>query len=398
MRLRYNYRLYPTPGQRSALARAFGCARVVFNDGLAARQDAQDAGQPYVTDAELSARLTAAKKTPERTWLTEVSAVVLQQALADLNAAYRNFFASVKGERKGPKVRPPRFRSRKDRRQAIRFTANARFSLTPGGKLRLPKIGDVPVRWSRNLPSIPSSVTVILDAAGRYYASFAIETEPGALPEAGTDVGIDLGLAHFAVLSDGRKVANPRFLRRAERRLRKAQQALSRKVRGSANRDKAQVKVARLHARVADTRRDWLHKESTRIIRDNQAVYAEDLCVSGLARTRLARSVHDAGWSMFTRMLEYKARLYGREFRRIGRFEPTSQVCSACGVKDGPKPLSVRTWACAACGTVHDRDVNAAKNVLALGRRESLNARGGQVRPPHATAQASEAGSLRGAA
>jgi putative transposase len=218
---------------------------------------------------------------------------------------------------------------------------------------------------------------VILDAAGRYYASFAIETEPGALPGAAADVGIDLGLAHFAVLSDGRKVANPRFLRRAERRLRKAQQALSRKVRGSANRDKARVKVARLHARVADTRRDWLHKESTRIIRDNQAVYVEDLCVSGLARTRLARSVHDAGWSVFTGMLEYKARLYSREFRRIGRFEPTSQVCSACGVKDGPKPLSVRTWACAACGTVHDPDLNAAKNVLALGRRESLNARGG---------------------
>ena len=173
--LRYNYRLYPTSGQRAALARAFGCARVVFNDGLSARQQAREAGLPYITDAELSARLTASKATPERAWLGEISSVVLQQALADLNAAYRNFFASVTGRRKGPKVAPPRFRSRKDRRQAIRFTANARFAITAGGKLHLPKIGDVPVRWSRDLPSVPSSVTVIIDAAGRYFASFVVE-------------------------------------------------------------------------------------------------------------------------------------------------------------------------------------------------------------------------------
>jgi putative transposase len=146
VQLRYNYRLYPSPGQCVALARTFGCARVVFNDALRARQEAHAAGLPYLTDGELSARLTAAKATQERAWLSEVSAVVLQQALADLNAAYRNFFASIKGIRKGPKVRPPRFRSRKDRRQAIRFTANARFQITPGGKLRLPKIGDVSVR------------------------------------------------------------------------------------------------------------------------------------------------------------------------------------------------------------------------------------------------------------
>ncbi len=398
VQLRYNYRLYPAPGQRAALARAFGCARVMFNDALRARQEAHQAGLPYITDGELSARLTAAKAAPERAWLAEVSAVVLQQAIADLGTAYRNFFASLKGERKGPKIAPPRFRSRKDRRQAVRFTANARFKVLVNGKLRLPKIGDVEVRWSRELPSEPSSVTVILDAAGRYFASFVVDTEPGALPEANGEIGIDLGLTHFAVLSDGRKIANPRFLRRAERRLRKAQKALSRKARGSSNREKARVRVARVHAKVADTRRDWLHKESTRVIRDNQAVYAEDLCVSGLGRTRLAKSVHDAGWSAFTAMLEYKARLHGRTFARIGRFEPTSQVCSACGVKDGPKPLSVREWACATCGVVHDRDVNAARNILAAGRADSLNACGGDVRPGHALAVASEAGSLRGAA
>ncbi len=398
VRLRYNYRLYPAPGHRQALARAFGCARVVFNDSLRARHDAYAAGLPDITDAELSARLTAAKATPERAWLGEVSAVVLQQALADLNTAYRNFFASITGNRKGPKIAPPRFRSRKDRRQAIRFTRNARFTITAGGKLRLPKIGDVPVRWSRDLPSEPSSVTVIMDAAGRYFASFVIEAGDEPLPEAGTEVGIDLGLTHFAVLSDGRKVANPRFLRRAERKLRKAQQALSRKAKGSSNRAKARIRVARVHAQVADTRRDWLHKQSTRVIRDSQAVYVEDLCVSGLGRTRLARSVHDAGWSAFTSMLEYKARKHGRTFARIGRFGPTSQVCSACGVKDGPKPLGVRQWTCAACGTVHDRDVNAARNILAAGRADRLNACGGDVRPGPALAVAGEAGSPRGAA
>ena len=233
-----------------AFARAFGCARVVANDALRARQEAHQAGLPYITDAELSARLTAAKKTPERAWLNEVSAVVLQQALADLNTAYRNFFASVTGKRKGPKVAPPRFRSRKDHRQAIRFTTNARFKILPNGKLRLPKIGDVPLRWSRPLPSEPSSVTVIKDAAGRYFASFVVEAEPGSLPATGPVLGIDLGLTHFAVLSDGRKIVSPQFLRRAEKVLRRRQQDLSRKQKGSKNRTKARLKLARAHAMV----------------------------------------------------------------------------------------------------------------------------------------------------
>jgi IS605 OrfB family transposase len=393
VQLRYSYRIYPAPGQQRALARAFGCARVVFNDALAARQAAYQAGEPYISDAELSARLTAAKAAPERAWLGEVSAVVLQQALAD-----RNFFASVTGKRKGPKAGAPRFRSRKDSRQAIRFTKNSRFAVLGNGRLRLPKIGDVPVRWSRPLPSVPSSVTVIRDAAGRFFASFVVQTNPRLLPEIGRECGIDLGLGHFAVLDDGTKITAPRFLRRAEKKLKKTQRDLSRKQKGSANREKARVKLARAHARVTDARRDFHHKLSTKIIRENQAVYVEDLAVRGLARTRMAKSVHDAGWSAFTLMLEYKAKRYGREFRRIGRFEPTSQVCSSCGVRDGPKPLHVRAWQCGACGTVHDRDVNAAKNILALGRGERLNARRGQVRPPLAVAPACEAGSRRSAA
>ncbi len=397
MQLRYNYRLYPTPGQRAALARAFGCARVVFNDALGARQQAHAAGLPYPTDAELSARLTAAKASPERAWLGEVSAVVLQQALADLNAAYRNFFASLAGRRKGPKVAPPKFRSRKDRRQAIRFTANARFSVTPGGKLRLPKIGDIPVRWSRGLPSAPSCVTVIKDAADRYFASFVVQTVPDTLPAAEPVIGIDLGLTHFAVLSDGRKIASPRFLRRSEKKLRRAQRSLSRKQEGSQSRDKARVKLARAHARVADARREFHHQLSTALIRENQAVAVEDLAVNGLARTRLAKSVHDAGWSAFVHMLEYKARRYGREFHRIGRFEPTSQVCSACGVKDGPKPLHIRALQCRGCGTWLDRDVNAAVNV-ARAAGLAVTACGAPVRPGPVPAQRGEAGTLPGAA
>jgi putative transposase len=389
--VRYRYRLYPTPGQQQALARVFGCARVVFNDALHTRQQAHEAGLPHITDAELSARLTACKATPERAWLGDVSAVILQQALADLNAAYRNFFASCSGKRKGPKVAPPRFRSRKDRRQAIRFTANARFRVLPNGKLRLPKIGDVPVRWSRPLPSKPSSVTVIKDPAGRYFASFVVETEPGPLPQTEPLVGIDLGLVHFAVLSDGRKIASPQFLRRAEKKLRRRQRDLSRKQKGSCNRAKARVKAARAHARVADARRDFHHQLSTRLIRDNQAVAVEDLEVKGLARTRLAKSVHDAGWAAFVAMLEYKARLYGREFHRIGRFEPTSQVCSACGLKDGPKPLHVRAWQCQGCGAWLDRDLNAAINV-ARAAGLAVTACGAQVRPGPVLAQRSEAG------
>ncbi|TQF07319.1 IS200/IS605 family element transposase accessory protein TnpB [Kitasatospora acidiphila] len=345
MQLRYSFRLYPNGPQRSALARAFGCARVVYNDALRTREDARAAGEAFPKIGDLSkALITEAKKTMERAWLAEVSAVVLQQSLRDLDTAYRNFFDGLTGKR--PRMGAPRFKSRKDNRQAVRFTANARWKVTAGGDLSLPKIGDVRVKWSRSLPSVPSTVTVIKDAAGGYFASFVVDSDPGAdlLPEATGVVGIDLGLTHFAVLSDGTKIDSPRFLRRAEKRLKKAQRDLSRKAKGSRNRDKARVKVARAHARVADARREFHHQLSTWLLRENQAVAVEDLAVKALARTRMAKSVHDAGWSAFVAMLEYKAVKFGRTLVRIGRFEPTSQVCSACGIKDGPKPLSVRAW------------------------------------------------------
>ncbi|MFE6163034.1 RNA-guided endonuclease InsQ/TnpB family protein [Streptomyces sp. NPDC056486] len=397
MQLRYAFRLYPNVPQRAALARAFGCARVVFNDAVRAREDARTAGAAFPTAGELSKKLiTQAKRTAERSWLGEVSAVVLQQSLRDAEAAYRNFFASLAGTRKGPSTGPPHFKSRRDVRQSIRFTANARWSLTDGGRLSLPKIGAVKVKWSRALPSTPSSVTVVKDAAGRYFASFVIDTDPHADATAMTAsdqaVGIDLGLTHFAVLSDGRKIDSPRFLRRAEKKLKKAQRELSRKQKGSKNREKARLKVARAHVKVADARHEFHHQLSTQLIRENQAIGVEDLAVSGLARTRLAKSVHDAGWSSFVHMLGYKATRYGRTLVKIGRFEPTSQTCSACGRRDGPKPLHVRTWTCTACGTVHDRDTNAAINVKQAAGL-AVTACGAQVRPGPVPAQRSETGS-----
>jgi putative transposase len=392
VQLRYRYRVYPTPGQQVELAKAFGCARVVFNDGLRLRQAARENGEKYVSDGDLSRRvITEAKGTPERAWLSEVPSAVLQQALADLNTAYRNFFASVSGKRKGRRMGPPRFRSRKDNRQAIRFTRNARFKVLDNGRLRLPKVGHLEVRWSRPLPSEPSSVTIVKDAADRYFASFVVTTaEAETLPREESEVGIDLGLTHFAVLSDGTKVTAPKFLRRAARKLKRLQQALSRKQKGSANRKKAVIKLARAHARVADTRRDWQHKLSTQIIRENQAVYVEDLAVAGLGRTKLAKSVHDAGWASFTTMLEYKAARYGRTFDRVDRFFPSTRMCSQCGLVNDKMALHVRSWNCR-CGAAHDRDVNAAINILAAGQADRLNDRGAQVRPALVPAPRGEA-------
>ncbi|MFD5816707.1 RNA-guided endonuclease InsQ/TnpB family protein [Streptomyces sp. NPDC127038] len=390
MYLRYSFRLEPTPGQRIVLARTFGCARVVYNDALAARKAAYRADGSRIATGVLAKRvITDAKKTPERAWLAEVSVDALQSSLRDLDTAYANFFASVSGKRPGRRVGLPVFKSKKDSRQAVRFSRNG-FRLRDNGRLNLAKIGDVRVRWSRSLPSAPSSVTVIKDPSGRYFASFVVQVEPEPLAPVTSEVGIDLGLTlpqtpsggtPIAVLSDGEVIDNPRFLRRAERRLNKAQRALSRKAKGSRNRAKARLKVARAHARVADARRDWCHQSASRLVRDNQAVYLEDLAVFGLARTRLAKSVHDAAWGMFRRVLEEKAARYGRHVGIVSRWLPSSQTCSVCWVVDGKKPLHVRFWRCEGCGTEHDRDLNASRVILAAGQAERLNAPGGPVSP-----------------
>jgi putative transposase len=377
------------------LARVFGCARVVYNDALRLREQAHAAGEK-VSDSELQRRvITLAKRTPEREWLAGVPSVALVQACNDARRAYRNWFDSLSGVRKGRRIGHPVFR-RKHGRQSIRLTRNG-FGLR-GQRLYVAKVGEIAVRWSRPLPSAPSSVTVIREPDGRYYASFVVDRPATSLPPCGREVGIDLGLSRLAVTSDGQIIANPRFLRAKEHKLAQAQRALSRTAKGSANRVKARRRVAVLHRKVRETRLDHAHKTALALVRDNQAVYAEDLAVAGLARTRLARSVHDAGWAQLLRLIGEKAEHYGRTFHQVGRFTPTSQTCSACGAKDGPKPLHVRSWQCKACGAVHDRDVNAARNILAAGRAERLNACGGTVRPAAPPARPGETGTHRGAA
>jgi len=373
---------------------------VVYNDGLRLHRDAHKAGLPFIGDAELSRRVvTLAKHTPERAWLGEVSAVVLQQSLSDLSRAYRNHFADLKrvkvararGETARLKVSKPRCKSRHDN-QAVRFTRNSRFRLAPGGRLSLPKVGDVRVRWSRPLPSDPSSVTVTLDGTGRFHASFVVKVPEAPLPATGGAVGVDLGLTSFAALSIGEKVDNPRWLRQREKALRRSQRNVARKQGGSRNREKARRRVARLHARVADARRDFHHQLSTRLLREYRTVCVETLNVAGLGRSKLARSVHDAGWGQFTAMLEYKAGPCGRRVVKVDPWYPSSRVCSACGRRDGPKPLKVRAWACPGCGTTHDRDLNAAKNVLAEGL--SVAACGPGARPGASRAVGDEAGTV----
>jgi putative transposase len=393
--VRYRYRLRPTPGQQMALARVFGCARVVYNDALRLREQCYAAGMK-ISDSEVQRRVvTLAKLTPEREWLAHAPSVALVQACNDARRAYRNWFDSMAGVRKGRKVGHPVFR-RKHGRQSIRLTRNG-FSLH-GQRLYVAKVGQIRLRWSRPLPSEPSSVTVIWEPGGRYYASFVVERQPTPLPACSREVGVDVGLDRLAVISDGQVIANPRFLRAKQRKLARAQRALAHKAKGSANRVKARRRVAVVHRKVRETRRDHAHKTALALVRDNQAVYAEDLAIAGLGRTRLAKSVHDAGWAQLLRLTGEKAQQYGRTFHRIGRYTPTSQTCSACGANDGPKPPQVRRWQCRACGAVHDRDVNAAINILAAGRAERLNACGGTVRPGATLAGPGETGTHRGAA
>jgi putative transposase len=374
MKQRYRYRLYPHPHQQLALAKAFGCARVVWNDALVKSRELYAAGEKTSYPVLAKLCITQAKQIPERSWLSGPSNMVLQQPVRDLDLAYRNWWASLSGKRKGPKVRAPRFRKRRGA-QAIRFMSHV--FRTGEQTLTLSKIGTVPIEWSRDLPSAPSSCTVIRDASGRYFASFVLEVEPKPLPANGKAIGIDLGLVFLAVTSAGEKIAPPKFLRSALKRLRRLQRHLKHKQKGSNRLAVARRQVAKLHATIADKRLDFLHQLSTRIIRENQTVVLEDLNVSGMLKNKkLARSIADAGWRQFRTLLESKALQYGRQLVVINRWLPTSQVCSTCAHHDGKKELSIREWQCPSCAAVHDRDVNAAQNILAAGLAESRNGRG----------------------
>jgi putative transposase len=365
MKLRYQYKIYPTDQQKRLMSQLFGCCRVVFNDALAYCQEQYRAGNKKPSSGELSKRLTELKKTEEKQWLTEVSSVPLQQSLRDLEQAYSNFFKSCKVPRKGKKVKLPKFKKRKSK-QSARFTDNGFKLYRNSDYIYIAKIGDIKVIWSRELPAIPSSITLIKDSADRYFVSFVVEFDPQQLPKNGQSVGIDLGITDFATLSNGEKVKSPKPLKKQLKRLRKLQRNLSRKQKGSKRREVARKKLAKLHAKISDTRNDFLHKLSTKIIRENQTIVLEDLNVSGMIKNRkLSRAISDLGWRSFRTMLEAKSVMYGRDFRVIDRWIPTSQTCSCCGFRGGKKELNIREWTCLNCGESHDRDVNAAVNILA---------------------------------
>ncbi|MEH1783629.1 MAG: RNA-guided endonuclease TnpB family protein [Nostoc sp.] len=321
--------------------------------------------------------ITQAKKTDERVWLSEVSNIPLQQSLNDLEQAYQNFFKSCKKERKGKPVRPPKFKKRRAA-QSARFRKGG-FKVCQTS-VYLAKIGQVEVVWSRALPAEPSSVTVLKDAAGRYFVSFVVEIQSSPLPQLDNAVGIDLGITTFATLSTGEKVDAPKPLKKRIGRLRRLSKNLSRKKRGSKRYEVARKRKAKLQAKLSDTRTDFLHKLSTKLIRENQAIILEDLNVSGMLKNRkLSRAISDLGWRQFRTFLEGKAEKYGREFRVISRWEPTSQTCSSCGFRGGKLDLSIREWICLNCESTHDRDVNAAVNIkVAGGHSETQNGRGGK--------------------
>lgn len=372
----YRYRFYPSSEQADLLARTFGCVRYVYNRALAERSRAWTQEQRRVSFAETCRMLTAWKADPETAWLYEVSNVALQQGLQHLQNAYLAFWAK--------RARYPRFKSKRRSRASATFTTSG-FRWRDG-RITLAKMtGPLDIRWSRPLPvgAEPSTVTVSRDSAGRWHISILVEETIKTLPPLESAVGIDAGIMSLVTLSTGEKITNPRHERRDRARLALMQRRLSRKANGSANRAKARWKVARAHARIADRRRDHLHKLSTRIIRENQTVIIEDLSVGNMIRNHsLARAISDAAWAEFRAMLEYKAGWYGRAVVAIDRFYPSSKTCSGCGHLLASLPLDVREWRCPGCGAVHDRDVNAAQVIRAAGL--AVQAYGDGVRPARA--------------
>ncbi|WP_282106350.1 MULTISPECIES: transposase [unclassified Crossiella] len=395
---RYRYRIEPNQAQQAMLARTFGSARVVFNDAIRCRDEAYRAGEK-ITPTEVQRRvITEAKTSEQRGWLSEVASVALVQSVRDAHRAFVNFFDSVQGRRRGRKVGRPRFKSRKDSRQSFRLTRNG-FSLGCDGRLYLAKIGEVRVRWSRDLPSQPSSVTIIREPDGHCYASFVVEVEPTPLPPVEQEAGLDLGIARLATIADttGRRtdVANPKHLARKQRKLARLEREKARRARGGRNRAKTRRKVAIQHGKVSRARRDYHHKQALTLVRENQAVYVEDLNIVGMVRNRrLARAIHDAGWAQFVRLIQETAQRHGRTVHTVDRWYPSSKKCSACGHVMDVMPLQVRTWSCPVCGVVHDRDHNAAINILAAGRADKHNACGAGVSPPCGEAVGAEAGSI----
>ena len=354
----YQFRFYPDPQQETLLAQTFGCVRFVYNSILRYRTDAYYQSQQKVGYIGANARLTAIKQTPELAFLNDVSSAPLQQCLRNQQAAFKNFFEG--------RAKYPTFKSKKHR-QSAEFTYRA-FTFK-NGELKLAKC-DKPlaIKWSQPLPSDPTTVTVSKDQAGRYFVSCLCEFDPTLLPVTDKKVGIDVGIKDLFVTSDGFKSGNPRHTAKYAAKLAKYQRRLAKKTLGSKNRLKAKRKVARVHAKISDCRLDNLHKLSHRLVNENQVICAENLAVKNMIKNpTLAKAIADASWGEFTRQLEYKAGWNGRTYVEIGRFFPSSKRCSCCGFVKDKLPLDVRSWECPECKAVHDRDINAAKNVLAAG-------------------------------
>jgi putative transposase len=363
----YRFRFYPTEAQRTALAKTFGCARYVYNWALALRTDSYYEEGKSVSYTDTSKALTKLKRDEDHEWLKEPSSVALQQSLRNLESAFQNFFDGRAGY--------PNFK-RKHGKQTARFASNA-FTLY-GKSLSVAKVpGTLNVRWSRDLSDScnVTSVTLTKDSAGRYFVSLTCTEEKEPLPQTSKTVGVDLGITDVVVTSGGFKSGNPKHLEQSLYRLKKAQRRLSRKEKGSQNWKKQKRRVAKIHAQIADKRSDFLHKLSRKLVDENQVICLETLAVKNMQQNRsLARSIGDTGWSALVRQVEYKAEWTGRTVVKIDRWFPSTKRCSACGHVGGKKPLDVREWTCKECGTCHDRDVNAAKNIRTVGLTGAANA------------------------
>lgn len=355
------FRIYPTRKQISLIEQTFGCCRLVYNKGLDMRISAYENGTP-VGYNQTAAMVTELKQKEEYAFLKAVDSIALQQTLRDLDKAYANFFAKRAGF--------PVFKSKHHNHQSYR-TQNQGDNIRIVGKyLKLPKLGLVKVKQSCEAGTI-KNVTLERTPTGKYFAVLCVEYEPVPRQNQGGSIGIDMGISHFYTDSEGRVVENPKYLERAMQRLVREQVKLSRKQKGSKNRERQRRRVARLHEKVANQRNDFLQKQSTRLIYENQVICIEDLSVRNMVRNhRLAQHIASASWSKFFGMLEYKALWYGNDIRRIAARYPSSQTCSACGfINPVVKDLSVRTWVCPRCGAIHERDENAAKNIKLEGLR-----------------------------
>lgn len=355
----YKFRIYPNKEQEILIQKTFGCVRFVYNYFLDRRIKAYEADKTTLNYYKCSAELTKLKK--ELEWLREPDKCALQTALKNLDVAYQKFFKEHTGY--------PKFKSKKDRHNSYKTNSNIAFI---DGKIKLPKLGKLKVRDKQVPQGRILNATVSQTPSGKYYISLCCtDVDIPALNKTGKNVGIDLGIKDFAITSGGDKYCNHKYLKQSLEKLAKLQRELSRKTRGSSNRNKARIKVARMQEKIANQRRDYLNKLSTSIVRDYDIICLEDLQIKNMVKNHnLAQSISDVSWAEFVRQLSYKASWYGKKIVKIGKFYPSSQTCHVCGyIHKDTKDLSVREWECPNCHTKHDRDVNAAINILNEGLR-----------------------------